>query len=251
MANDFLSTHSVRCVALESRQMRLGSGLKVSFQRAQQLTKPAGKVSPSYGALPIAIDSRAAPAADLVVPLDDEDAMWIGFVATSEEPVAVRVRVLAPEQVDAVTGGKWVDAIAADPQNYVVCPGQSALHGVQIEPDCARQFARVAQTSNAVGIERLELTSICSRTDVRAVEAPHGPSPADRHEGRSTGIRRFDCPGVPQTIVVDPHGLGFWSGARCTVSIALVSPDEYSALTGEPRLAPLDPADTYRGWRLP
>jgi hypothetical protein len=247
----------------------LADALMLSFQRTRQpapyktdagpairiTSSSAGSAPPqSYGALPVAADPRAP--AGVIVPLGGDDALWLGLLAVDElRPVAVRAAALTPARIDAISGTLWKETLERAPQNYVVCPPQSALDGIQHGATRALQFARTAQAPGAVSCERLEVIVLPAD---RAWSLPPAPQPpitrplaAPTDEQAQPDEEERDAIGVRQIVIADPFGPDTWTAPACAVSIALVTPEIFSELTGAPLLLPRNEADLYGGWRLP
>ncbi|HEX2222445.1 MAG TPA: hypothetical protein VHK06_07950 [Candidatus Limnocylindria bacterium] len=224
--------------------------LYVSFQRTAQAerseTQPA-----SYGASPVA----AAPphlAADVLVPVHEDEALWLGLEPVEAgAPVALRVEVTAPEQLDAVTGQPPAGDMRRAPQNYLVCPPQRAMDGVQHGPHRARQFVRRARSEAFQEVTSLRLTTIPgqSRKPLPGAAAPRPlRAPLDARSRSSDGASI----GVPQTIAPDPYQPAEWKLTdAASATVLLVDPGTWSDLTGRPAPPPRTDDDRYRGWRLP
>lgn len=244
------------CWALDGSHIRIAGALLVSLQRTRQLTESATSIRPlSYGALPIAMVPGDPGPDRILVPVGQSEAFWLGMRAIdSAAPVALRVAVVEPVLVDAVTGRRWVDTLADSPQNYVVCPPQRGLDGVQQQALRAKQFARMPESDHALACHRLKLIAFPSGRRLSQRELPHvAPSPlhgasvGGGHDGLAGAM------GVFQEILPDPfRDATPWSNERCCeFTVEVVSPEEYSAVTGEGLLPHLDTLSTYGGWRLP
>jgi hypothetical protein len=117
---------------LDRGRIRLGDAALVYLERALAPPEPLppGEVPRAYGLAPAAVVGDAVVAA-----LGPGEVVWLGFQAVDRErPAVLRVRLDAPEPLDAVTGERWAPALADEPRNHVVCPPDSRL-GVLDAPE--------------------------------------------------------------------------------------------------------------------
>src|SRR5262249_5654690 len=71
-----------------------------------------------------------------VLPMYQREALWVGF-HNEWPPLAVSVSI---GTVNTVSGRTMRPGLHADPQDYVVCPDQLWLDGVNVGPATVRQF---------------------------------------------------------------------------------------------------------------
>ena len=69
------------------------------------------------------------------LPMHQSEAMWISF--RTGYPMALKV---AAGKINAVTGEAWSSDLSADPQDYLVVPGQPWLDGFCVAKGAIRQF---------------------------------------------------------------------------------------------------------------
>ena len=123
-------------------QLRVGDRFAVAFQRTLRVPED-GRVyplPPGLGRLPVhRLDELGLPGDPLrfAIPLHPREALWLGFGGVAWKPNAVQVAVGG---VNAVSGGPWRDSLSAAPQNYLVCPPQPWLDGVNAGAGHIRQF---------------------------------------------------------------------------------------------------------------
>ncbi|MBN2560625.1 MAG: hypothetical protein JXQ75_06820 [Phycisphaerae bacterium] len=105
---------------------------------------------------------RACPS--VFIPIHPHEAMWISFSARPWKPNAVRIAVGG---VNALTGKPLGNHLTSDPQDYLVCPPQSALVGFSTADGLVRQFAAMpprtedpdeARSVSWRGLDSLRLT---------------------------------------------------------------------------------------------
>jgi len=228
--------------------------LRVSFQRAFKLAadSPPTRVR-SFGALPVAVGTRGAA----LVPVADDESVWIGFETTRDRPAALRLRIDEAGS-DPVSGQPVTDLFEGMPQNYVVVPPQQSLGGATVRETCARQFVRRAESDRQLAVTTFQffVVGLQDAGPRRPDRSGGGARRAVGPPGRSrAGERPVDCrlPGhLEQEICVDPHGLAAWNLSDVShAAVRLVSGDEYARVTGLPAPPPIDQESTYRGWRLP
>lgn len=130
-----------------------GACMKIEFQRTLRIPDDDRDhpLPPGLGRFPLRhLDDFAAriPAGWLehggvMLPMYQAEALWLNFTGEYLEdrgtayPFAIRV---ATGKIDAVTGKTWVNGLASDPQNYVVCPIQPWLDGYCVQRGIIRQF---------------------------------------------------------------------------------------------------------------
>lgn len=77
------------------------------------------------------------------IPLHPQEAMWISFSARPWKPNAVQV---AAGGMNALTGRRWSSHLRNEPQDYLVCPEQSALSGFNHGDGLVMQFVAMPPT---------------------------------------------------------------------------------------------------------
>jgi hypothetical protein len=123
---------------LDQDRIRLADVLLVYLERS--LATP-GPVPPDtlprpYGPAPLAV----GPDGVVVAPVGAGEAIWLGFQAVDRAVrVVVRVRIDAPQSIDAATGQDWTEDLSEDPRNYLVCPPDVGLAGRPV-PEGRRLF---------------------------------------------------------------------------------------------------------------
>src|SRR4051812_47178509 len=140
------ASSAVAEVALRDDDIAVGERFSVAFQRT--LRVPAdGKtypLPPALGRLPVtAVETlgQRAPAflrerGDLLIPLHQREALWLAFDGAPWKPNAVQVGV---GEVNALSGERWEVGLRAEPQNYLVCPDQLWLDGINAGEGVVRQ----------------------------------------------------------------------------------------------------------------
>jgi hypothetical protein len=265
----------VLSVTLQDRRVQVGERFSVSFQRTLRLPDDGRSypLPPGLGAFPVhrvGDFAERVPAAwrdrgGFFAPLYQREALWLEFAAAAWKPNAVQVGVGG---VDALTGGSWDDGLRSDPQNYVVCPDQPWLDGINSGQGTVRQFVAVAQGAGDTVEEQLTGSAEVGGLQLRVYEPkpgrfPDEPPPGGHQRLESgmvglAGLAETPDLGVAaggsmrQRIYPDPYGIEVWDQQRYgVVFLHLVNSHQYQAITGdEPPPTPIT-ARTYTEHGLP
>lgn len=184
----------------------------------------------------------------VVMPVHQAEAMWVSFDSGwgFSYPCAVKV---AAGKVCAVGGEPWSDHLNADPQNYLVVPGQPWLDGYCVERGIIRQFVAMQlgegytaeeQLTGAARHGGLQLSVRPMKREVydrlfgdrrrrdEVIVVRESPGPPAYHMGLAPGGR------MRQEIYDDDYGPDAWDerhASRCFVTIA--NSMQWLAITGE------------------
>ena len=254
-------------LAPERDRIRVGDRFAVAFQRTLRVPED-GRVyplPPGLGRLPIhpvaeltgVVPEFLRRRGGFVIPLHQREALWIAFLGAPWKPNAVQVAVGG---INAVSGRPWADRLVSDPQNYVVCPDQPWLDGVNAGAGHIRQFVAVP-----FGTGRSVEAQLRGRDDIggiqlRVYEPRPGRFPerapddaAGKMKGPMRGLMGLGAGGkIAQRIHPDRYGIETWDPAGAvSVAVHLVTAEDFRALTGRP--APPSPvsAETYAKHGLP
>jgi hypothetical protein len=247
--------------------IQIGDRFTVVFQRTLRVPED-GRIyplPPGLGRLPIrpvtdlvGAESESMRArGGFVIPLHRREAMWIGLLGAAWKPNAVQVAVGG---INAVSGGPWDERLVSDPQNYVVCPDQPWLDGVNAGTGHIRQFVAVPFGSGRSVEAQLRTRDEIGGIQLRVYEPkpgrfpdqPPAAGPTERTRA-ARGLMGLGAGGkIAQRIHVDPYGLEVWDpSSAVSVFVHLLSSDDFRARTGEE--APPSPisAETYTKHGLP
>lgn len=219
---------------------------------------------------PVADVAERVPAAwrergGFLVPLYQREALWLQFEAAPWKPNAVKVAVGG---VDALTGGPADDDLRADPQNYLVCPDQPWLDGINSGHGTVRQFVAVDLGAGDTVEEQLTGAAEHGGLQLQVYDPVPGRFPDEPPPG---GFRRLESamdgladlaepPGMgiaaggamSQRIYPDPYGIEVWDQQASGVAfLYLVNSRQYQAITGEPPPPTPITARTYAEHGLP
>jgi hypothetical protein len=127
--------------------IKFGEHLSVTFQRTLRIPDD-GKdypLPPGLGRFPISrVEDYAGNVPDhwrehggVFMPMYQREAMWLSFSAAYWRPNAVKVAI---GKINAITGQEWTETLQAKPQDYIVCPNQPWLDGINDGDGYIRQF---------------------------------------------------------------------------------------------------------------
>ena len=134
-------------VTVENQRVRIGERFSVSFQRTLRIPDDGRQypLPPGLGAFPL---HRVEEYADrlpaqwqehngVFLPMYQREALWLGFEAAGWKPNAVKIAI---GKINAISGRAWDEQLHADPQDYIVCPDQPWLDGINAGEGVIRQF---------------------------------------------------------------------------------------------------------------
>lgn len=246
-------------MVVEDDAVRIGDRFAVSFQRTLRVPERRGSwpLPPSLGRFPVRLAREVTDAMPprwrgldaVVIPVYQCEAVWLAFDAAAWKPSAVKVGVGA---ICAVSGQTWSDALHGDPQDYLVCPPQPWLDGVNTGSGEVRQFVAAPLGTGATvesqltGGDTVGGMQILVYDPVRGRFPPSAPGDEDDAaelpfaSPASLGIAAGGR--ITQKIYVDPYGPGTWDESSATgIFVHLLNSEQYRDLTG------LDPPPTPVG----
>ncbi|HTE17567.1 MAG TPA: serine protease [Armatimonadota bacterium] len=216
--------------------------------------------NPGLGALPVRRVSdypdrvpaawRAGRAGDLFLPLYPHEALFLVFMGAAWKPSAVKVGVGG---VNAVSGAAWDELLRDDPQDYLVCPPQPWLDGINAGQGVVRQFVAVplgegysveAQVTGEETVGGIQIVVWDPKPGYFPVAPPPEPEGGDGalDESGLEGVAYAEAPAMgigaggrmQQRIYPDPHGVDVWESAPvASLRVHLVPAADWEALTGE------------------
>jgi hypothetical protein len=258
-------------VAVERDVVRIGERFGLTFQRTLRIPDDGREypLPPGLGRFPVfsaaSLAERLPPAlrtpGAVFIPMYQREALWLGFDAAPWKPNAVTV---AAGRINAVSGAPWRPALTADPQDYLVCPPQPWLDGINAGDGVVRQFVAMplgmGDTIEAALTGREEFGGI----QIAVYEPRPGRFPDTAGVVETRGPMRFAAPAAVQTmglgaggrmrqkIYRDPHGVDTWDPDHAGhVTVHIVNGTQFRQLTGlEPPPTPVS-ARTYTERGLP
>jgi hypothetical protein len=268
-------------VTSKNDTLHFGDGFALHFQRTLRIPDD-GKtypLPPGLGTFPVCkiedyqarVPEEWARRGGVFIPMYQREALWIRFVGRHWKPNAVKVAV---GKVNAVSGKPWDQALSAGKEDYLVCPPQPWLDGINAGKGFIRQFvamplgmgytveAQVTGKEEFGGIQIIAYEPKPGRFPdeppepsmdfrVYAMAAPVTAKPmrmmkAGGEMGLGAGGK------MKQKIYPDSHGIDTWDqGNYGRVYVHIVNSLMFREITGqEPPATPVT-AKTYAQHKLP
>lgn len=257
-------------VHVEKNQVRVGERFSITFQRTLRIPDDGQTypLPPGLGLLPVeqVTDMREMPSSwrdhsSVFIPMYQREALWLGFDGMRWKPNAVQIAVGG---VNAVSGAPWEEGLSASPQNYIVCPLQPWLDGINAGLGLIRQFVAMPLGSGYTVEGQLTDKEELGGIQIRIYEPKPGHFPDQPPPSTPGAIAYRDMAPMPesmglaaggkiqQKIYPDPHGLDTWDTTNfSSVVVYIVNSEQYRELTGrEPPPTPISPK-TYTDCGLP
>jgi hypothetical protein len=249
-------------VRIADDRLHVGDRFSVSFQRTLRIPDDEREypLPPGLGRFPI---SGVDGSEDVfVIPMYQREALWLGFDAADWKPNAVQIGI---GRINAVSGEAWAEGLHADPQDYMVCPPQLWLDGINAGTACIRQFVAMPLGSGTTVEAQLTGKEEFGGIQIRVYEPRSGRFP-DQPPVTQSGFEAAFAPSlgstttmgiaaggrIRQKIYPDPHGISAWDADnRGQLSVCIVNSEQYEALTGFPPAPSPISAATYTEWGLP
>lgn len=258
-------------ISVEASRVRVGERFTVSFQRTLRVPDDGGAypLPPGLGAFPIrrvADFGERVPASwraqgGVFIPMYQREALWLGFDGAEWKPNAVKIGVGG---INAVSGLPWDTTLHADPQDYLVCPDQPWLDGINAGAGFVRQFvamplglgysveAQLTGREETGGIQMVVFEPKPGRFPDEPPPEEEGPLVLEAMMEAAGGMGLAAGGRIEQKIYPDEHGIETWDAEnRGELFVHIVNSEQYEALTGEaPPPSPVS-ARTYTDWGLP
>jgi len=259
-------------ISVKDRRINIGERFSVEFQRtlripADDKTYP---LPPGLGAFPI---KRVADYIDGVpdhwkkpnsffIPMYQREALWLGFNGAYWKPNAVKTGV---GNINVISGEVWDEKLHNNPQDYIVCPDQPWLDGINVGEGFIRQFVAtplgLGDTIEAqlTGVEKFGGIQILvyepkpgkfpdqppPESDI-VLETVSMTSSGEYEMGLGAGGK------MQQKIYPDKYGIETWDLENYgSIFIYIVNSEKYREITGlEPPPTPIS-AQTYTEYGFP
>jgi hypothetical protein len=262
-------------VTVKDHTLAFGDGFSLEFQRTLRIPDDGGEypLPPGLGAFPICPVKdyrKRVPEAWLdhdgvFIPMYQREALWLLFRARYWKPNAIRIAV---GQVNAVSGKSWDERLSRGEDDYLVCPPQLWLDGINAGEGYIRQFVAMplgmgyTVEAQVTGEERFGGIQIIVY-EPKPGRFPDKPPARELRWDSDPG--RFLCCSIAgaemglaaggkmkQKIYPDPHGIDVWDRANYgRVNVHIVNSMLYREITGrEPPPTPVT-ARTYTQYGLP
>ena len=238
--------------SLIENAVRAGRNLSVSFHRTLRIPDDGNKypLPPGLGRFPLravrdyAVSFPREYHQDFFLPIYVREALWIGFDCEDSIPSAVKI---AAGRVNVVTGDLWNENLHDSPQDYIVCPDQPWIDGINSDSGAIRQFVAMPLGEGYTIEEQLTGSDRVGGLQFVVFEAKEGkfvPSfPLPTNAVFSHAFAEVVQPELGlaiggemhQKIYPDRYGIDTWDpGNRYSFVVHLVRPVTFSIITGEP-----------------
>ena len=260
-------------VVVKQDEIVFENALSISFQRTLRIPDD-GRVyplPPGLGKFPVHrvedYGARVPPAwkkeGGVFIPMYQREALWIGFRGNPQKPFAVKIGI---GKINAVSGEPWDNALHDNPQDYLVCPNQPWLDGINAGDGYIRQFvamplglgvtveAQLSGKEEFGGIQILVFKPQRGKLNAAALSAAaSGSEMLYGLESFPVEMMGIGAGGkMKQKIYPDPYGSDIWNQNKyASIFVHLVNSEQYEKLTGlNPPQSPISP-QTYTQAGLP
>lgn len=252
---------------IEGNRLHVGDRFSVSFQRTLRIPDDGTTypLPPGLGLFPIhRVEDFPNTATKLMtelggvfIPMYQREAMWLGFNAAEWKPNAVKVGI---GRVNAISGELWDEELHDQPQDYVVCPDQPWLDGINAGAGYTRQFvamplgkgytveAQITGDEAWGGLQMLVFEPKPGRFPDNAPPKPKFDSLSYLSMPAQAGVSE-DQMGLgaggmmTQKIYPDRYGIDAWDQDNFgSVFVHVLNSEQFHKVTGElPPPTPVDP----------
>jgi hypothetical protein len=198
------------------------------------------------------------------IPMYQREALWLGFNGADWKPNAVKIAVGG---INVISGKPINGGLNADPQDYIVCPDQPWLDGINTGRDSIRQFVAMPLGRGYTVEAALTGTEKIGGIQITIFEPKPGKFPDTPPFRSETGPVRFAAPKtntgpqsmgfgaggeMKQKIYPDSYGIDVWDQENYgRAVIHIVNSAQFLELTGiQPPPTPVD-TKTYTDFGLP
>ena len=256
------------------------AGIGIDFQRTLRLPDDGRDyhLPPGLGRFPLrhvedhdlGSSNHRKGRGGVIMPIFQTDALWLNFHSVNFDhpklPVALKI---GAGKINAVSGEKWSEGLAQDPQDHVVLPGQPWLDGFNVARGVVRQFVAMPLGQGYTVEEQIDPESDVGGIQIEAIPMKKELYEELRARHEERGQSRFGiamvCESVAETemglgmggsmrqeIHVDEYGLDAWDLERRQRSfVMLANTRQWMKITGEePPLSPIS-AEEYSKAGLP
>jgi len=194
------------------------------------------------------------------IPMYQREALWISFNGAYWKPNAVKIGI---GKINAVSGKSWTQVILKRKQDYLVCPPQPWLDGINVGKGYIRQFVAMPLGQGYTVEGQLSGKEEWGGVQVMVFEPKPGKFP-DQPTIEYYEPCMFPCSPKPtgmgicaggkmkQEIYPDPHGFDTWDTENYgRLFVHIVNSEMYREITGmAPPQTPIN-AKVYTNCGLP
>ena len=267
-------------ITMNHDDLLFGKGFSLNFQRTLRIPDDGTTypLPPGLGTFPVCrvedykerVPTAWAEHGGVFIPMYQREALWINFHPRYWKPNAVKIAI---GKVNAVSGKSWDEKLHPEENDYLVCPPQPWLDGINAGEGYIRQFvamplgmgytveAQVTGEEKFGGIQIL----VYEPKPGKFPDQPPPPALARVSDGvfyatasvayRAIGSAELGLAAggkMRQKIYPDPHGIDTWDQENYgRVYVHIVNSMMYREITGkEPPPTPVT-AQMYTDYGLP
>jgi hypothetical protein len=261
-------------VIIDNQVIRIGERFALGLHRTLRIPDDGNiyPLPPGLGRFPLfdvmsyrnRVPGQWLAAGGAFIPMYQREALWLGFHGAEWKPNAVKIGVGG---INAISGQPIDKTLSANPQDYLVCPDQPWLDGINTGVGSIRQFVAMplgkgyTVEASITGEEKFGGIQVvvfepkpANFPDSPPVPAETGPvkfaAPKTKTEPQAMGLGAGGE--MKQKIYPDKYGIDVWDKDNFgCVNIHIVNSAQFFELTGT--LPPPSPVDvkTYTENGLP
>lgn len=261
-------------IQIQPETIRIGKHFALSFKRTLRIPDDhkEHKAPPNFGVFPIyRVEDYAErlPAEWLreggaFIPMYQREGLYIRFDnETPWQPYAVKVAIGG---INAVSGEADTNTLREHPQDYLVCPPQLWLDGINTGRGTIRQFLAMplglgytveASLSGREDVGGLQITVFAPKPGIFPDAAPETktstrPTAFRQRSGSETQMGLGAGGTIKQKILPDPHGFETWDQNNfAQVKIHVLNSAQFQRITGLEPLPTTINEETYTEHKFP
>jgi hypothetical protein len=255
-------------VSVNDNSLVFGDHFRITFERTLRIPDD-GKtypLPPSLGHFPVKqvkdyqdrVPDDWGEHGGVFIPMYQREALWMRFQGRHWKPNAVKVAI---GKINAVSGKAWDQDLRAEEKDYMVCPPQPWLDGINAGEDMIRQFVAMplgmgytveAQITGEERFGGIQIIVYEPKPGKFPDQPPRPEGGARRFLAMSAAPQALDMPvflrakrtgaemglgaggKMKQKIYPDPHGIETWDAANFgRVYVHIVNSMLYREITGE------------------
>jgi hypothetical protein len=259
-------------VVIKNNKVHVGKRFTISFQRTLRIPDDGKQypLPPGLGEFPVLdlenydghVPQDWRQHGHVLIPMYQREALWLGFDAAYWKPNAVKIGI---GKINAVSGESWDLELHDNPQDYIVCPEQPWLDGINSGDGTVRQFVAMPLGSGYTLEAQLSGKEEYGGIQVAVFEPNAGLFPDARPkrdfdlesteglESISLGEMGLGAGAqIKQKIYPDPYGIETWNQEEYgSVFVHIVNSEQYEQITGLTAPSPSISAQLYAEHGLP
>ena len=261
-------------VIIDNHVIRIGERFALGLHRTLRIPDDGRTypLPPGLGRFPLfevsSYGDRMPPQwleeAGAFIPMYQREALWMGFLAADWKPNAVKIAVGG---INVISGKPLNNGLNADPQDYIVCPDQPWLDGINTGQGSIRQFVAMPLGMGYTVEAALTGREKSGGIQITVFEPKPGRFPDTPPTRSESGPVRFAAPKtsiapqsmglgaggeMKQKIYPDSYGIDVWDQNNYgRIAIHIVNSAQFLELTGiQPPATPVD-TKSYTEYGLP